>query len=157
MLLILHARADTNSQRAGHELRGLLPRINLRVDESRDFGRLVPCSRSSHACQNIVFHKVAGNGGPVDRWRWLCCSAQPRMFDLPAPAVSSRIVSSQGGGGPETPFRAVDVSERAKLCRREHGRWKRERDSRIHPSWNLNLSQTRCQRASPWSMLVILQ
>ena len=44
---------------------------------------------------------------------------QPGMFDLPAPAVSSGIVSSQGEGGPKTPFRAVHVSERAKLCR--HG------------------------------------
>jgi hypothetical protein len=26
----------------------------------------------------------------------------PGMFDLPAPAVSSRIVSSQGGSGPKT-------------------------------------------------------
>ncbi len=51
-------------------------RFNRKADESRDFGRLVPCSRSPHSCQSVVFHKVAGNGGPVDRWRWLC-SAEP--------------------------------------------------------------------------------
>jgi hypothetical protein len=66
---------------------------------------------------------------------------EPGMFDLPAPAVSSRIVSFHGGGGPETPTRAVDVSERAKLCRRRHGRWQRQGDSRFHPSWKLNPSE----------------
>jgi hypothetical protein len=65
----------------------------------------------------------------------------PGMFDLPAPAVTSRIVSSQGRRGPETPLRAVDVSERAKLCRRGHGRWQRQGDSRFHPSWKLNPSE----------------
>jgi hypothetical protein len=103
----------------GSQACGLPPRINLSVDESREFGRLVPCSGSSHACQGVVSHKVTGNSGPVDRWRWLCCSAPAGDVRLPAPAVSSRIVSSHGGGDPKTRFRAVHVSERAKLCR--HG------------------------------------
>jgi hypothetical protein len=61
----------------------------------------------------------------ADRWidgGGFAALHMPGMFDLPAPAVSSRIVSSEGSGGSETPLRAVDVGERAKLCRRRPGR-----------------------------------
>ena len=61
---------------------------------------------------------------------------QSGMFDSPAPAVSLRIVPSPGSKRSGTPFRALDVSERAKLCQNEHGRWKRQGDSRIHPPGN---------------------
>jgi hypothetical protein len=79
----------------------------------------------------------------------------PGMFELPAPAVSSRIVSSQAGSDPETPFRAADVSERAKLC--QHGRRKDGGHSRNHPSWNFESLQISVSaRKSMVGMLVIL-
>jgi len=100
-------------------LRRLAPRFNSKADESRDFGRLVPCSRSSHSCQGVVFHAVAGNGEPVDRWRWLCCSAPAGdvRFTRASGVLGDRVFA--GRRRSKTPFRAVHVSERAKLCR--HG------------------------------------
>ena len=81
----------------------------------------------------------------------------PGMFDLPAPAVSSRIVSSQAGSDPETPFRAADVSERAKLCQHEHGGRKHGGHCRNHPAWNFESLQISVSaRKSMVGMLVIL-
>ena len=75
----------------------------------------------------------------------------PGMFDLPAPAVSSRIVSSQGGSGPETPFRAVDVSERAKLCRRRAWSPAAPRRQPISSLLEIESLRDKRERASPWS------